>query len=123
MHGLVDPHEITGIAFIAPQLGTHTYSNPAFRVYDIQDDNYAVVNYHQYRLYLNEANATNIPDWRLAYTFRELYNCTDMQFSTIAMAIERIRTDKEFAKELIYQMYNEGPDAINYMNDKSIILM
>lgn len=117
VRGIKDPNEITGIVYIAPQLGTHTNANPSFRVFDIQSDNYAVVNYRQYRLYLKEAQSTNVPYWRLAYSFKDLYNCTDMRYETIAKAVSRVDTDMEFVKQLINQMYQEGPEAQEVMEN------
>ena len=90
IRGIQNTNEITGISYICPQLGSHANGNPSFRVFDVQSDNYAVTNYHQYRLYLNEARVYP-PYWRLAYTFKDLYNCTDMQYETMAKSLERIK--------------------------------
>ena len=87
--GISDPSQVVGLSFVMPQLGIRTNTHPSFRVYDLQSDNYQFVDYHQYRLYIQEANR-DIPKWRLAYTFKDLYHLDNTTFESIARSIENI---------------------------------
>ena len=69
----------------------------------MRSDNYIISDYHQYRLYLNEANKYLRPYWRLAYKFKDFYEISTMEYGGIAQSIERIQTDKEYAVKMIEQ--------------------
>ena len=91
MRGVKNKSEITGIVYILPQLGIFRQSNPSYRIFDLQVDNYAIVDYHQYRMYVEEANKLDNAVWRLAYTFKFLYGVQSMDYQSIATAVERIK--------------------------------
>ena len=123
MRGITNKNIISGIVYILPQLGVFPSSNPSYRIFDLQTDNYAISNYHQYRLYLDEANKNMavLPKWRLAYIFKEFYNVSSMEYGNIANALERMKTDKMFAADLITQMMQEGPKGVELRYSESMM--
>jgi len=120
MRGAKNKDQIIGLVYILPQLGIFRSSNPSYRIFDVQTDNYAISNYHQYRLYINEANKAGTPKWRVAYIFKLFYNVSSMEYSNVAKAIESFRTDPEFTKKAIEQMFQEGPDGTKWADKKSM---
>ena len=93
MRGIQNKNEIIGIVYILPQLGVFRASNPSYRIFDVQTDNYAISNYHQYRLYIEEANRKGFTEWRLAYIFKYFYNVPNMEYQSIADALERLKVN------------------------------
>jgi hypothetical protein len=91
MRGIKNKNEIIGIVYILPQLGVFRASNPSYRIFDIQTDNFAISNYHQYRLYIEDANEKGYPEWQLTYIFKFFYNVTNMEYQNIADALENIK--------------------------------
>jgi sphingomyelin phosphodiesterase len=94
IRAIKNKNEIVGVTFLIPQLGVLPSENPSFRVFDLDGKNYDLTDYHQYRLYLQEAKYMNAPYWRLAYKFTDLYNISDCSYRNIGAAIEKIKVSE-----------------------------
>ncbi len=93
MRGIVDTTKISGLVYILPQFSTFEYANPSYRIFELQANNYAITNYYQYRLYIDEANRDDNPNWRIAYIFKDLYGVSAINYEDVAAAIERITNE------------------------------
>jgi len=67
---------MAGVALEHPSGTTNYLVNPSYRIYYIKD--HELIDYSQYRLNITEANLSDNPKWKLAYSFREYYNVTNM---------------------------------------------
>lgn len=65
---------IAGIILTAPSLTSYPWKNPSFRVYEVDSKTNIIKDYQQYRLNLTEANMNPEikPDWKVAYTAKEV---------------------------------------------------
>ncbi len=52
---------------------------------------YHLLDYTQYRLYVEEANKNGRPDWRVAYKFRDYFQVPDMSPASFALVLERMQ--------------------------------
>jgi Acid sphingomyelin phosphodiesterase C-terminal region len=97
MRGIANTSQISRLAYILHQLTTFKFANPSYRIFELQADNFAITNYYQYRLYIDEANRDNNPNWRIAYIFKDLYEAKSMSYEDFAAAIERIKYNNTLA--------------------------
>ena len=66
-------------AYICPSVTTFVNLNPGYRVYDIDDQTFDVLNYHTYILNLTKANLPHAePEWEFEYSAKETYNLTSL---------------------------------------------
>ena len=47
-------------------------------------DTYEIIDYTQYRMYLNETNKSKMGHWNISYHFKEYYNMTKFDIKSIA---------------------------------------
>jgi len=99
-----------GVTHMVPALTTDP--NPSYRIYDVDPENYDLIDYTQYRLYLDEANRKLKAEWKIAYKFREFYQVPNMRPYWFQYIILRMESDAEYFKR-IYKIYrNEGNYAV-----------
>ncbi|GMR40625.1 hypothetical protein PMAYCL1PPCAC_10820, partial [Pristionchus mayeri] len=88
----------THFNFIAPSLTTHTYKNPAYRIYTIDGGyagaSYTVIDAETYTTDIPEANKQGRePTFYLEYSTREAYGMSDLSPSSWADLIDRLEVD------------------------------
>lgn len=105
----IDKNKITGVVHIVPPLTVEP--NPAYRIYDVDPNNFDLLDYTQYRLYINEANYKKKSEWKIAYKFRDFYEVPTLSMISHWYIIYRMEFDQAyFAK--VYKMYwNEGSNG------------
>lgn len=89
----------TAVQFVTPSVTTYTDKNPSFRLYTGDTDTKQVVDYHQYRLNLPNANQnpTVSPVYDLAYTFKQEYGVSDMLPTTMYGLVLEIANNENLA--------------------------
>ena len=56
------------VAFLGPSVTTYTYNNPAYRVYELQNDTtFQLFNHHVYFFNITEVNSENNATWQYLY--------------------------------------------------------
>ena len=56
------------VAYLGPSVTTYTYNNPAYRIYELQNDTtYQVFNHHVYFFNMTAANSENDTTWQYLY--------------------------------------------------------
>ena len=56
------------VAYLAPSVTTYTYNNPAYRIYELQNDTtFQLFNHHSYFFNLTSANSENNATWQYLY--------------------------------------------------------
>lgn len=104
----LDPSQLVNVVNIHPALTTYSTVNPSFRVYEMDRDKYDMIDYHQYRLDVAEANKKNEAIWKIAYNFTGRFNFTNLRPENYLKLLDRMK-DAEFFKMMYSIMYTEGP--------------
>jgi len=84
----------TGVIYIAPSVTTFTYHNPAFRIYDY-DQQFQMLDYHQFIANLTLANQLDKPTWFLEYSAISEYGMKDMTAQSFLNLAKRFETDDD----------------------------
>lgn len=97
------------VAHIAPSVTTYSKMNPSFRIYIVDGDytgtTYQVLDYEEYWLDVNKANADGFPKWELLYTAKDTYGLADFTAASFDDFINRMETDDPLF-QTFYQNYN-----------------
>jgi hypothetical protein len=101
--------DIAGVLHIVPSLTTHTEQNPSFRVYVADKKTFSILDYHQYRLYISEANANDNPEWKIAYSFKENFKVSSMEYSNYLVIVEKLQKNEVMFKKFVRDLWAEGP--------------
>jgi len=101
------PNEISGIIHINPSLTTFPYLNPSFRVYEMDSETYEILDFVQYRLYLNKTNESAV--WEKAYRFTEFYEVRNLRFDNFNNIAQKIQNNNEFYTKIMNIYWAEGP--------------
>ena len=99
--------EITGIIHINPALTTYRVANPSFRVYEMDPETFALIDYVQYRLYV-EKTSDEKAEWVKAYRFSEFYNVPNLDYNNFPLIINKIKVDPGLFKNFTNMFYAEG---------------
>ncbi len=82
--------QIPSLTPLLSPMGMPVAPNPSFRVYDVDRGSYQLLDYAQYRLYLEEANKNGRDEWRVAYRFLDYYQVPDMSPRSYAKLLGRL---------------------------------
>eukprot|EP00826_Nyctotherus_ovalis_P057882 TRINITY_DN7929_c0_g1_i1.p1 TRINITY_DN7929_c0_g1~~TRINITY_DN7929_c0_g1_i1.p1 ORF type:complete len:561 (-),score=134.46 TRINITY_DN7929_c0_g1_i1:106-1788(-) len=104
----MDPSNLVSVVNIHPALTTYSTVNPSFRVYEMDKNKYDMVEYHQYRLDVKEANARGEANWEIAYNFTGLLNFTNMHPENYLKLLDEMK-NTEFFNKMYSIMYTGGP--------------
>ena len=83
--------ELAAISLEHPSMTSNYNCFPSYRVYDMDRDTYALIDYEQYRLNLTIVNANNDPKWHVAYRFKDYYNVSRMDERAFMQIAQKIR--------------------------------
>ncbi|GMR31699.1 hypothetical protein PMAYCL1PPCAC_01895, partial [Pristionchus mayeri] len=111
----------THFNFITPSITTHTYNNPAYRIYTIdggyEGASYTVLDAETYTTDLDEANAKDQePQWFLEYSSRDEYGLPDLSPSSWAGLIDRLAVDDDLFTKF-HRFYFRSTHEDNCVND------
>jgi sphingomyelin phosphodiesterase len=110
--------EISGVEFIAPSLTTYSFQNPSFRVFEMDEDTKILLNYHQYRLNLTEANSladSEKPKFKVSYDAKSFFNVSHLQdASSLKKNLDKIFEDENQFKRLVFYFFGEGTTDYEY---------
>lgn len=101
--------DIAAVLHMIPSLTTHSKRNPSFRVYVADKKTFTILDYYQYRLYIDDANKNDKPEWKLVYSFRGFYNVPNMDYENYRVAVKKLQTEKELFDRFAINLWAEGP--------------
>jgi len=110
-------NEVAGVAIEHPSLSPNTQMHPSYRIYTMDSESHALLDYEQYRMNLTEANRDDNPKWKLYYRFREYYNVPNMFDYTYKFLAEHIKVNDEYYKKFALMIYAQGSRSIALAND------
>ncbi|KAK9870764.1 hypothetical protein WA026_009725 [Henosepilachna vigintioctopunctata] len=113
-----DPSKATNVAFNGASLTTYSSNNPSYKIYDIDPQNYKVVNFEEWTFNLTAANLQPekpTVDWYKLYSFRETYGVSSMEPKEINELLTRMIKDKSLLQ--IYHKYKFRMGSDGYCND------
>lgn len=108
MRGVRDA-EVTAVIHVNPALTTYRAANPSFRVYEMDPETFVLIDYVQYRLYINKADEEGVAKWEKAYRFSEYYKVPSLDYDNFPVIVDRISSDRAELKRFTNMMYSEGP--------------
>ena len=100
----MDPSKIINVVQIHPSLTTFSSLNPSFRVYEMDKDTYDLIDYKQYRMYVNDATKRGIAIWNISYTFKDYYNAASMASKNFELIVNKMMQNHESYKK-IYKIH------------------
>eukprot|EP01022_Parablepharisma_sp_SALTPOND_P015628 TRINITY_DN2227_c0_g1_i1.p1 TRINITY_DN2227_c0_g1~~TRINITY_DN2227_c0_g1_i1.p1 ORF type:complete len:592 (-),score=27.80 TRINITY_DN2227_c0_g1_i1:44-1762(-) len=96
--------------------------NPSFRIYDVDPATYELLDYTQYRLYLDEANKLLKAEWKVAYEFLKYFEVDDMSPQSFEKIIDRMENEKEYFKKAYLMYHSEERRTVPEGNAKQKFL-
>jgi len=78
------------VAHVNPSLTTASSLNPSFRVYEMDDSSYRLLDYSQYMLDLLKSNKERVPFWVLAYRFTQYYGVPSMSLGSYDSLLKKM---------------------------------
>ncbi len=99
------PDKPASIIHVIPSLTTFAKLNPSFRVYEMDAETFELLDYEQYRLYVE----SEAPEWQVAYRFTQFYSVPTMRPDSFVGIVERLKTDQALLNSTARMLYAEGP--------------
>ena len=99
-------NDIASVIHILPALTTYPQENPSFRLYTADRKTSTILDYTQYRLYLNKIEPNKEPIWEVAYSFKDFFKLPTMDFLA---AVEKLKVDRELFNRYVRNFWGEGP--------------
>jgi len=109
---------VVNIAYVCPSLSTYTYKNPAFRVFEVEQETFSLVDYVQYSMNITESNKRKEAIWNVSYKFSSYFNVPDLSITSHEELIRKMKTDREIWKKALFVKYQEGEKWKDYFNDE-----
>jgi len=106
IYSLRDPEQPVGFSFISPSITSYSQTNPAYRVYSVDSNNFKIKNYDTYFFNLTEANEHNMqPNWSLEYRADDVFrDQTEFDFTNFHYILKKLESDND-AFETYYRRY------------------
>ncbi len=120
IRSLVD-NDVVAIDHVHPALTTYKSEYPSFRVYEMDRKTWTLMDYVQYRLYINETLADK-PVWRPAYRFTEFFKVPNMEYKQYPKIVERMQQDGSLFREFMRMFWGEGPRGLDLLSQYSSAL-
>jgi len=95
------------VGHIAPTLGSHYHTDPAFRRVIIDTDTYEVQNWRTFYMHLPDANRDKKIVWKVLYDAKDSYGIKDGSPKTMRAFMESLRTNST-AFNLYYNRLKSG---------------
>jgi len=93
-----DSGNATSVIYIAPSVTTFTNHNPAYRIYEYNQQ-FQMLDYHQFIANLTLANQLNKPSWFLEYSASSEYSLKDMTPLSFLNLVKRFEADDALFKK------------------------
>ncbi|GAB6020688.1 hypothetical protein CHUAL_003357 [Chamberlinius hualienensis] len=101
-----DPTLPISVGHVAPSVTTYSNLNPAFRVYTLDGDysgtTWQVLDYDEYYLDIEKANAEGVATWELLYNAKDTYGLPDFTPNSWNDFLNRMETD-----DALFQTFNQ----------------
>ena len=114
-------NEISAVVHINPALTTYHDLNPSFRLYEMDAETFTLLDYVQYRLYIEEANRNRVPEWKKAYRFTELYQVPNLDYNNFQVIVDRINNDTSLYHTFLDMFLAEGPRGAELEADPGML--
>eukprot|EP00826_Nyctotherus_ovalis_P042164 TRINITY_DN430_c0_g1_i4.p1 TRINITY_DN430_c0_g1~~TRINITY_DN430_c0_g1_i4.p1 ORF type:complete len:583 (-),score=105.81 TRINITY_DN430_c0_g1_i4:249-1997(-) len=97
--------DISAVLHMVPSLTTYSQQNPSFRVYVADRKTFSILDYDQYRLYLNETS----PRWTRVYSFRDFFKIPTVAYSSYPVAVAKLKATPPLFDRFVSNLWGEGP--------------
>lgn len=115
-----NPKKYVSSTFIHPSLTTHSDLNPSFRIYYANPENYNLLDYVQYRFFVDEVNKSNKPEWIESYRFTKLFSVPDLSPNSLLRAADLIHNNSSIFEKFVKLHYQDGPYYKDALKTNSI---
>jgi len=112
--------DVTAVIHIQPAITSYRFSNPSFRVYEMDADTFTLLDYHQYRLLLEDANKSGKPEWKESYQFTKFFGVPNLDLNVFPTIVDKLNKDENLFKKFMYYFWLEGPRGPQFIVDNSI---
>ncbi len=109
--------ELAAVIHVNPALTTYPTVNPSFRVYEMDAETFTLVDYVQYRLYIDEANKNGVAEWKQAYRFSEFFKVPSLDYYNFPIVLDKLNKDPELFKRFMDMFWSEGPRGAELIKD------
>ena len=122
-NSMTNPEKPVVVTSVGGSVTTYDFMNPSFMVLDIDAKTMLPVNMHTYYIDVDEANEAGKPNWTELHDYKESYKMDDLRPSNFKDLATRIFTDKDLAKEFLYnerrhnKKYDYKVDQLNMYCD------
>ena len=82
-----------GVTLSHAALTTYMKGNPSYRIYYMDKPTSLLLDYDQYRFYINQANRQGIIQWKIAYQFKRFYEVPDMSSQSFLTITHRMKVN------------------------------
>ena len=113
--------DLAGIIHVVPELSTHSRVNPSFRLYEMDADTFTLLDYVQYRLYVDEANKNGVAEWKVAYRFTTFFSVPNLDYYHFPRIVHRMNQDASFFKSFMDMFWAEGPRTPEFLENKGAL--
>jgi len=109
MKSKLDNQKVVGVSYDCPSLTSYGWMNPSFRMFFANPKTYDLLDFIQFRLYLDKANKNeDHAEWDIAYQFTKLYGVNNMSFPEFEKIDYKIKTDPNLWKRMVDLEFSEG---------------
>ena len=82
------------------------------------------INIHTYYMNLTEANAGQVPEWKILHDFKDEYGLTDLSPSSMLEFTQRMYDDAELASQYLWNQGRRGGEKPQAkVNDKQFLCL
>ncbi|KAL0120105.1 hypothetical protein PUN28_008043 [Cardiocondyla obscurior] len=101
-----DNSEVNNVAWNGGSLTTYQNLNSNYKLYIVDNNNYAVIDYENwmYNLTLANENANQRPLWYKSYSFKEEYGISDLSYDSLRVWLSRLTNDESLL-DLYYRNF------------------
>ena len=113
---------IAGVIHVIPALTTYPRENPSFRVYVADKKTSTILDYYQYRLFLNETGDKDEVTWNISYRFKEFFKFDNMNYENYPLILEKLKSDTGLFESFINHFWGDGPRGNEFLVNKVVAL-
>ncbi|RZC42784.1 sphingomyelin phosphodiesterase-like [Asbolus verrucosus] len=123
-YDLNDANKIINVAFNAGSFTTYVGLNPNYRVYDLDQNNYSVLDYDHYTYNLTQANLNpaQSPEWYKLYSFKEAYGLRDTTYDSLEDLVKRMSQNHTLVQDYFRYQVRDSDVQTSKGCDESCLL-
>jgi len=112
------------INFINPALTTMPMQNPSFRVYEMNSENFNIIDFIDYRLNLTKSNQQRKAFWYKSLRFTEFFNISELNPQNLNLLLQNaLNGNIKIWEKLMKIRFQEGSMASYILKNPRIFLI